>query len=110
MKERAYHKDISVKCSPCKGTFMQPAKTWLKASNGPLLENVITGQDGNQHNNSTENPVINIKYQMETEAVVIYQIIYRFWRASNGGIGRIKLRRYAIHKNGNKIIPLKCSW
>ena len=43
-----------------------------------LLKNIITGQDGNEQNDHTENPIINKKHQIEAEAVKTYQIIYRF--------------------------------
>ena len=67
MKNRAYHEGI--KCSPYEAMFGQPMKVGLKTSNLPddaiddifaeeELEKIISGQDGDEQNDPTEDPTV----------------------------------------------------
>ena len=67
MKNRAYHEGI--KCSPYEAIFGQPMKVGLKTSNFPddaiddifaeeELEKIISGQDGDEQNDPTEDPTV----------------------------------------------------
>ena len=67
MKNRAYHEGI--KCSPYEAMFGKPMKVGLKTSNLPAdaiddifaekeLEKIISGQDGDERNDPTEDPTV----------------------------------------------------
>ena len=67
MKNRAYHEGI--KYSPYEVMFGQPVRVGLKTSNIPddavydisgeeELEKIISGQDGDEQNDPTEDPTI----------------------------------------------------
>ena len=67
MKNRAYHQGI--KCSPYEAILGQPIKVGLKTSHLPddaiddifaeeKLEKIISGQDGNEQNDPTEDPTV----------------------------------------------------
>ena len=67
MKSRAYHKGI--KCLPYEAMFGQPVKVGLKTLNLPddaiddifaeeELEKIISGQDGDEQNDPTEDPTV----------------------------------------------------
>ena len=67
MKKRAYHEGI--KCSPYEAMFGKPMKAGLKTSNLPddaiddifaekELEKIISGQDGGEQNDPTEDPTV----------------------------------------------------
>ena len=67
MKNRAYHEGI--KCSSYEAIFGQPMKLGLKTSNLPEdtiddifaeeeLKKIISGQDGDEQNDPTEDPTI----------------------------------------------------
>ena len=67
MKNRAYHEGI--KCSSYEAMFGQPMKVGLKTSNLPddaiddifaeeELEKIISGQDGDEQNDPTEDPTV----------------------------------------------------
>ena len=67
MKNRAYHEGI--KCLPYEAMFGQPTKVGLKTSNLPdhaiddtftkeELEKIISGQDGDEQNDPTEDPTV----------------------------------------------------
>ena len=67
MKDRAYHEGI--KCSQYEAKLGQPTKVGLKTSNLPndaiddifaeeKLEKIISGQDGDEQNDPTEDPTV----------------------------------------------------
>ena len=59
MKNRASHEGI--KCSPNEAMFGQPMKVGLKTSSlpdGAIDEKIISGQDGDEQNDPTENPTV----------------------------------------------------
>ena len=69
MKNRAYHDGI--KCTPNEAMFGQPMKVRLKTSNLPYdatddisaeeeLEKIIYGQDGDEHNDTTEDHTVEV--------------------------------------------------